>query len=195
MTPRNHLTDLDWTALRHALGELLDEEARVFEDRLGVDQSAREALARAVARLERLHEAALLVEPPALSRVGLNGSGMPGVRLLAIAASILLVVGWVWWNTRTNSDDWALAPSGSIGPPEIALAWADLRAEGLQAGFPSTPNLESLVATNGEHEGGQLVDDLMLENSEDVQESLPSWMVEATLLDESSESTPIEEGA
>src|SRR5262245_10127855 len=46
-TDNNH-NDLDWLAFSYAAGELTPAEAEQFELRLADDQSAREALARAV---------------------------------------------------------------------------------------------------------------------------------------------------
>ncbi len=49
--------DLDWQAFCYVSGELSSAEQRDFEERLGDDQTAREAVARAVALLQVLAEA------------------------------------------------------------------------------------------------------------------------------------------
>lgn len=46
--PNNSAEELDWLAFRFVCNELSDTELLAFEERLGSDQSAREAVARAV---------------------------------------------------------------------------------------------------------------------------------------------------
>lgn len=197
MLPPRRLGDLDWMALRHALGELGNDDARAFEHLLATDQSAREALARAVERLELLQVVTRLVDVPCHR----SSSRRPrlSIRIVAAAATILAAVGWAWWDSRHRTDEFNLSASMVIGPPEIALAWADLRDQGHE--IASRPSLldESL---RGAAEFLEIADSetvLLRDTGNDSQEPLPSWLMEATLLKSSSEGesdepSAIEEG-
>jgi hypothetical protein len=109
--------ELEFVAFRYIAGELTDSEAAAFEERLAVEQIAREAVARAV---EIAHSVAVLapqampmggpaVGPPVVSTAGAGDTRRPrrtasAVVLLATAASVALVVALDPFNATPPGD-------------------------------------------------------------------------------------------
>lgn len=105
--PDGPTADLDWIAFRYLAGELSETDRLAFDERLAIDQDAREALSAAV-------ELAQVIQ-----LTGVTPSRRPAVwprwALLAAAASIAIAF-WMGLDRM---------PRASAG--EVALVWSDLR--------------------------------------------------------------------
>jgi len=87
--------DLNWLAFRYVAGELSAEEEQRFEERLALDQSAREAVEEAVKLIDALHVAAADLPGIAAS----VPASAPRIRRIALAGSVataVLIGGLVW---------------------------------------------------------------------------------------------------
>lgn len=116
--------ELDWTAFCYAAGELTAADAEAFELRLADDQSAREALARAV-ELTQAVAAAETLQPvelhlPELAKPGRSTWGKRLVWMAIGSAASLLVAAFV-----SQFD----LSSGSRDDGELAAAWSQTRQE------------------------------------------------------------------
>ncbi|GIW80860.1 MAG: hypothetical protein KatS3mg105_2667 [Gemmatales bacterium] len=154
--------DLQWLASLYVLGEMhADEQAR-FEELLAVDQTAREAVAEAVALFEAVRLARPQRRPPAAS----PKIGRASYRLVALAASLLLVIGVIWkaWSPKSTAPG-PLNGSASTTQLEdeaaVAQAWAQLRQS------QENPN------DAGEEASADLAVEMSVEND------IPAWMLAA----------------
>ena len=86
--------DAEWLAVRYVLGELPPAEAVAFEERLAVDQPAREAVALAVRLTEALAESEMTARTPAETSAPVVAlpSRRSRRRLLAIVAAAAVVL-------------------------------------------------------------------------------------------------------
>lgn len=112
--------ETDWLALRYLLGELSTSDAAAFEDRLGEDQTAREAVARASRLVTVLAEAPRPVEPLAPSR---RTPRRVAAIFATIAAGIAAVIAW-----RSIADaPRPVAPlaTSDVDPARLVVLWSD----------------------------------------------------------------------
>src|SRR5689334_7505879 len=125
--------DLPLTALRYAAGELPPAEAAAFEDRLAVDQEAREALGEAI-RLSAaaLHRPAPAPDPLVLEAVRdelrptllswlfprrrYRGHPLAWAGLGGAVAAGLAAVG-VWLGDRPDEDPFPPPAAAEVAPP------------------------------------------------------------------------------
>ena len=104
--------DLDWLAYQYVAGELREHDALAFEGRLAVDQSAREALAAAVALSQAIAIAgeACITTTHHANQVSLTSREKfwlkPVGSLVASAAAALLVGGMLqlFWPTKRQPE-------------------------------------------------------------------------------------------
>jgi anti-sigma-K factor RskA len=168
MNEQDTQSELDWLAFCYAAGDLSGEEAAQFETRLADDQTAREALARAVelsqvvAAVEAQSE--FLVTPVARIRsdwhTRLSWMAIGGVASLLIALLWSGVVGPTWRRLDAGNRQ------------QLALAWNMTRtemAEVKEAGVW----LPTVM--------GEMDDDSVVEASieEVAVEESPSWLTAA----------------
>ena len=144
--------DLQWLAFRFIAGELPGDEARAFELQLAEDQTAREAVSRAVALGMRLADATPAVRggvaPRHRTELRSNSATAPSTALhlrrvvhamawasMGAAASMAM---W-FWSQRTQIVESGPPGSGSPTAPRRenkvdAIAWMQLRAVGESTG-------------------------------------------------------------
>lgn len=170
--------DLHWQAAQYVLGELSPVDAADFEDRLAVDQQAREAVASAVELTAAVAAVADETRPIARRpRRAWEFSRSLGYMCLGAAAClfVMIVVQSVWQHRFANSDagQLPLAANEQSADADLALAWREVRAEAIEGAEP-----EMVLASNdvdaGEsrsNAGAYLSDDEL---------DVPSWMIEAT---------------
>ena len=114
------------------------EDARTaFESRLESDQTAREALSDAVliAAVLRSHAAPFSLSNPLPVRKTTAGRLWIG---LAVAASVMLTVGWSYMVRQRSSDFRGKEPRA-----ELAIRWSELRSGGADAEIEETDADES----------------------------------------------------
>ena len=116
--------DLDWLAFCYAADEMSASDAEAFEARLAIDQSAREALARAVELSEAVATAESLGAVVAVDRRPAVWSRRLGWMAMGSAASLLVALLW------SSASRW----SGEPSPPprdhsQLAAAWTQTRQE------------------------------------------------------------------
>jgi hypothetical protein len=130
MTMSQTPDDLDWLAFCYAAGEMSASDAEAFEARLATDQSAREALARAVELSETVATAESLGAVVAVSRrpaVWSRRLGwIPRLGWMAMGSAASLLVALLW----SGVGRW----SGEASPPprdhsQLAAAWTQTRQE------------------------------------------------------------------
>ncbi len=124
---RESEADLDWLAAQYFACELRDHDAAVFENRLAVDQTAREALAQAV----ELSRAITLSGESSISPAGaaLKRPTMPmrdsfwlkPAGWLAASAAAVLVMG------VTLNLLWSPNSSGGLESSLLASEWTEIR--------------------------------------------------------------------
>lgn len=152
--------DLDWLAFQYVSEELSAEEAAHFEDRLAVDQSAREAVAEAMLLRQAISAGARIAEPARASRSWYEHAGWAAVGAAACLAVIVML--------RPSSRPAPIAQRpqpASLTSAELALAWA---LSGPQvAAEPAEANLD---------EDSTLAADVREIDREFV---VPAWMLEA----------------
>jgi len=178
-------------AVRYVSNELTEREVSSFEERLAVDQSAREAVAEAV-------ELAFVI-----ARLGPNEA--PGGSLrsrrrslsrlapLALAASVLFALGLVFFSyhgTRRHGNQTDPVPTYSLAKQtaqpsaEVALAWSHLSHD-TEIDLPPHQEPDSVTwldEPNGSIPVEQVASNLLDLNLEGQEESLPAWLLEAASL-------------
>jgi hypothetical protein len=124
---RESEADVDWLADQYVAGELSDHDAIAFEDRLALEQSAREALARSV----ELFQAITLSGESCISPVR-SAINQPTMRMrdslwlkpagwLAASAAAVLVMG------VTLKFLWSPISSGGLESSLLASEWTEFR--------------------------------------------------------------------
>src|SRR5262245_46700476 len=122
-TPEN-TNELDWTAFCYAAGELSADESAAFENLLGEDQAAREALARAV-ELTQAVASAETIHPTIVAR---SRSSVWTKRLtwMAIGSAASLLVALLWTGSGSLFRG---QPGNSQVTGELAAAWIATQEE------------------------------------------------------------------
>jgi hypothetical protein len=158
--------ELDWLAFCYAAGELDSADAEAFESRLAEEQSAREALVRAVELTQTVAAAEAqcgdLVVPAARTKADWN-SRLAWMAIGGLASVLLAllwsgVVGPTWRTTQHQ----LLAQSQQ----RLASAWSQTRLEIREAGLWTAP-------------GGSDDDEPAMLASDEMEDDAPSWMTAA----------------
>jgi hypothetical protein len=180
MTPKPQAPDdeLAWLAFQYVAGDLDPDESAAFERRLDREQSAREAVAEAVALVAGVvHAAPALRSTPRLrSRVR-----RAVVVALASAACLALAValGLVEFRPRGNAPDTRSSTPG--GRSAVALTWSGLRQDAAE-----TPRLDDPTAAIDDPEADMVTPVVTTADASDLVEGLPAWLIEAASLRPSS---------
>jgi hypothetical protein len=192
MNPQD-LSDLDWRAFLYVAGELDDAQRDAFEEELAVDQSAREAVARAVElsqmmsaahELERIVQRSSPLGVPSARR-GHSAWLRPVAYMSAGAAACLALValGSFWselsWPGTVTADQNTLA---------LARAWSSAREE--QADHEK--GLDNELARLEAQEAELAIGNMRLDDEALELDGLPapSWMLSAL----ATEGEPADEG-
>ncbi|WP_425618845.1 hypothetical protein NA78x_002561 [Anatilimnocola sp. NA78] len=166
--------ELAWLAFRYVAGELSPTEVEQFEERMAVDQAAREALAQSV----ELYHAIAAAEASVITAV----AKQPVVSLPArdrsqhlawlvagmSAAAVLVMAGW---NAGWFGPAAPLAGNNNVAhvTAALAVAWTEMQAD----------------ATAGDDESGDdelaLHEALLQEEVLSISTEAPSWMTAAVL--------------
>src|SRR5690349_6967225 len=83
--------DVNWLAFQYVNEELSAEDALHFEDRLAVDQSAREAVAEAMLLLQAISAGARIAKPAQASRSWYEHAGWAAVGAAACLAVVVML--------------------------------------------------------------------------------------------------------
>ncbi len=162
-----------WDAFRYVSGDLTGAEVLAFEERLDVDQDAREALARAV----ELASACYLVDrdrptirtgprPHPLSFR--KAMGVAGLVSLAAAACLAVVLLRPARPERLNfASTPDPSPSSSSPSPIVTLAWSTLHQE---------------TRLDAEEESPTTVAESLDEIESETERGLPLWLLDAASL-------------
>lgn len=113
-----HLHDeLFWTAVQYAAGDLPDDAATEFEQRLEADQAAREALAEAVALTDAVAQAEAMPVSPAGGERHRWAVAVAGIAVMTAACLAVMFVS----RTSPSGDQIAAKP----GDVQLAAAWVE----------------------------------------------------------------------
>ncbi|HEY2415781.1 MAG TPA: hypothetical protein VGI40_26310 [Pirellulaceae bacterium] len=119
--------DLDWLAFSYAAGELNPTEAEQFELRLADDQTAREALARAVELCQVVAAAEIqssnYVVPAAKTHTTWNGR----LSWMAVGGLASLLLAMLW--SGVIGPTWHTAQLRSFSKQNLAFAWTETNHE------------------------------------------------------------------
>ncbi len=119
MNPEHEDLDLAWLAFQYVAGELTSLEHEAFEQRLDHDQSAREAVAQAVALVEALGTRPATVRFP-MRRVA---------AMLAVAVAACLLVGVGSWFNSTGEPRSDAPGASTLASASVAQTWSNLRQD------------------------------------------------------------------
>ncbi|MGC3969424.1 MAG: hypothetical protein QM775_19315 [Pirellulales bacterium] len=175
--------DLTWSAYQYAAGELDAAAAAAFEERLAVDQSAREALAEAVSLSEAVCAAyeqlpASYVMPA--SRVAAPADSRLVVGWLATATAACIALAMTWQAFKTPAGDEA---------GEVAAAQAEADSQLLAALGPEhrwdapSPLVDELAAAdNVIHEESVSEElDASEASTDPMSVAAPDWLLAAVV--------------
>jgi hypothetical protein len=123
MMQRECPNELDWSAFCYAAGEMSPADAEAFEARLATDQTAREALARAVELTETVATAESLGAVVAVRQRPAVWSRRLGWMAVGSAASLLIAL--LWSGAQGTNEPKPASPDHS----QLAAAWTQTRAE------------------------------------------------------------------
>ena len=142
--------DLDWQAFRYISGEMSADELAAFERLLGVDQSAREAVARSVELLGQMST----VPGSTVETVRPNRHPKIFAAVMTVAALIVVCLSFATFRE---------APTDEPGRTLIAL-WSEPRDPDLLNDEPDDESDDELAAVDGADADGLTV---------------PGWLVAA----------------
>ena len=128
--------DVDWLAFQYLANELGPAEREAFEDSLAEDQTAREAVARAVELTQMLSAARELdeivvrsAEAPVPASIRTAAWSIPAAWMsVGAAACLALVAVWSFWPPANESHS-TVAVLKNAKTLELANAWNTARAE------------------------------------------------------------------
>ena len=161
----NTKDELEWSAFCYAAGEMSPADAAAFEQRLAEDQTAREALARAVELTEVVATAESLEPLVTVRSQSTTWSRRVAWMAIGSAASVLAVLLWTGAGSWLGSGKPAGGELVSADQHELAIAWALTRVE-LSA---SDTDVAASDADSGAEAGG-----------DDGQEfPMPDWLTAA----------------
>jgi len=178
--------ELAWLAFRYVAGELSAAEVGQFEERMAIDQAARESLAQSVELYHAIAAAessvvTAVAEPPMVSLPTRDRSQHLAWLVAGVsAAAVLLMAGWNagWFDSASP-----LAAHKNIVnvTPALAVAWTEMQADAI-AGDDELSDDE--LASLHEEELG-------------ISTEAPSWMTAAVLgiagnEPKTSEATPLD---
>jgi hypothetical protein len=130
--PDSLTDDLDWQAFCYAAGELSPTATAEFEQRLGSDQAAREALARAIELTQAIASAESLasvvrrsaaVRAPAVRRTTFRNLAWGAMATAAVVAGLAL------WSGIGRDPQPNTAEKLGRADRELAVAWSHTRSE------------------------------------------------------------------
>ncbi|MBL7043240.1 MAG: hypothetical protein ISR77_31690 [Pirellulaceae bacterium] len=175
--------ELDWLAFRYVADELASDEVSDFEGRLAHDQTARDAVSRAV-ELTNAIRAAEEAKPVTLSPARRSRLQRP-LRLVACLSTCVLVAvvcHWLLRHDESTSTDVSERPSTAAA--ELALVWSETRLELADQQGDAWALLQ--VTDSGE---------LPVAAEDTAAMSVPDWMFSAVVaLEAHSESREEEDG-
>jgi hypothetical protein len=166
----DNMNDLDWLAFSYAAGELTPTEAEQFELRLADDQTAREALARAVELCQVVTAAEShsghFIAPAAKTCANWNDR----LSWMAVGGLASLLLALLW--TGVVGPSWHTAQIHSFSKRNLAFAWTETKqqiATVREAGYwPS-------IFTDADDDTSAAV------AIDDSTDDAPSWMTAALL--------------
>lgn len=177
MNMRECENQIEWTAFCYVAGELSDEDAARFEEQLAADQSAREALARAVELTQAIAAAESL--PAVVELPQRSGRWTKRLSWMAVGAAASLLVAFLWSTSGIGTREHT---AGIRNVRELAAYWTETRA--------------SLIAESDEVASD--IDDAALDLRADGEiaslPETPSWMMAAvvSIADGGSQGEPFE---
>jgi hypothetical protein len=149
--------DLDWLAFQYVNDDLPPQQAERFEERLAVDQAAREAVAAAMLLLQTVAAGAQIVSPAPRQRSWLHKAGWAAIGAAACLAIVFIP------QLAPQQEAVVQGPQATdMTSAELALVWAQNNAFAMTV----TDSLE---------------DDLGLaaDSRDDREVVVPAWMLEA----------------
>jgi hypothetical protein len=176
--------DLDWQAFCYAAGELSPTAMAEFEQRLGLDQATREALARAIELTQAIASAeslASVVRLPAADVSSDRRGRLSRAQYFAwgALASAALLGAFVVWNGGASDARPKSAERLGRAERELAVAWSQTRSELAIASdsdfwFPAHLNAGEANLPDAADDDGRddLADDSLLGPT-------PGWLVAA----------------
>lgn len=142
--------DLDWQAFRYISGEMSADEVAAFEQLLGVDQAAREAVARSVVLLGQMSTVA--VPGSIVETVRQNRRPAAFAAIVTVAALIVVCLSFATFNRQSTDEP---------GRTLIAL-WTEPRDPNLLNDEPDSDSEDELAAMDGDDADGLAVPGWML---------------------------------
>lgn len=124
MNMRECQNQIDWTAFCYVAGDLSDDDVVRFEEQLATDQTAREALARAVELTQAVAAAESL--PVVVELPQRAGRWTKRFSWMAIGAAASLLVAFVWSTSGIGTRN-ETAGIGNVR--ELAALWTQTRDE------------------------------------------------------------------
>jgi hypothetical protein len=157
--------ELDWLAFQYVANEMSATERSAFEERLDLDQAAREAVAQAM-ELSLAVEVAYREDAVVVAaRDRLLGQGSRGWWSVGVAACVLFALVALSQLTRNAGERLAISPTPG---DQLAIAWSETRVA-----LPTSANLSAA-------DENLLEDDLLaLRGEDDDLLALPTWLVAA----------------
>jgi len=197
--------DLDLQAFRYVGNDMADDELQQFEGRLAEDQTAREAVARAVQIGQAVRFSGPVVTPelslPAFGKSSRSRRKPWAIIASSIAVAFLAGVGIANWFDWNSSQDLPMVSSGAeqfpvsdgdvvattlIGSAGYVLAlWSESAAEFGQYAEELTD--DAGANPNGDSEQLEMAlaaADSLMSNNDDAEFDLPSWMLAAVSPDD-----------
>jgi hypothetical protein len=162
--------DLDWQAFCYAAGEFDVAEAAQFEARLADDQSAREALGRAVELVQTIAAAESqprLVSPPVHARATWRSQ----VSWMAIGGVASLLIALLWSGVVGPSWKSARHTAAVRAHQQLASAWTATRHRWAASAEPDNWSSEVAIA-----EAEEWISDPM---AADELDEAPTWLMAA----------------
>jgi anti-sigma-K factor RskA len=171
MTTMNHHEqneELSWLAFRYVAGDLTVAEVEEFEERLAIDQSAREAVAQSVELYHAIAavEASVAAQPVMIAR-RFTSTWSQRIAWLTTGAAAAAVLAVACWNVVGRVPSPQAKPGVS---PDLATAWTAVRADLAQADEPVRP----MIAELSDAELAAIADDDLV-----LPMDSPSWMTAA----------------
>ena len=151
-----------WQAYRYVADEMTSEERIAFEERLDLEQSAREAVAKMaeIAAAIRSLPVEAFIKPKRMPAIVHRAGWMA----LGVAASLLIMFGW---RQFPAADGQTAGISDSAQDPQLALAWTPAEQDA------EVPDESSTVSLSDSLSDTELAGDF----------STPSWLAAALLAD------------
>lgn len=183
------LNDLSWDAYRYIAGEMTDDELVRFELRLAVDDSACDAVEKAVELNEAIRLASVVSvsdRPPRTSFFARHSTAWTAASVVCAACLALAFFAW----RVASMDSLPIAPEVANDPERrresdptmqvpISIAWAELQGRDLtERNDSATTHWTETVAMSRTEQSQRNIGDL-----EGVDMTVPQWLLTATAAD------------